>query len=123
MALSIGGRTVTTWRGQITPARKLTAVVEAPPGVDGTGVIIGAWKRGPFRISTGATFASGALAIAEQEAYRALIGTAVTVVDQFAVSHTGVIVLDVDSRLSETLLATVRVDADWVLLPTAGAPA
>lgn len=120
---AIGSYTVEIWRsGQIIPAQKLCATVEAPPGVDGTGVIVGAWKRPPVTIQTANHYASGALAIAAQNTIRALAGTSVTVTDQFGTAHAGVIVLDVASSLSVTLLNTVRLEATWRLLATAAAP-
>jgi hypothetical protein len=88
---------------------------ERREGVDGVLAHTLAKAPRPVQGPTTADVATHANASTLADTYRALIGTTVTVVDQFGVSYTGVTVQDCVPEIAQTLTAW-RVTAQWTLL-------
>ncbi len=103
------------WRGIIAFGGPNTRLFEQG-GIDGYGVVFGGLKTAPQRILTTARYANQGAAMSDATGERTLIGTSVTVVDQFGASWTNVIVMDAVVTLAEDGLGWM-LNTTWSLLP------
>lgn len=118
---SVGGSAVDTFKGRIPYAVPKAAVIEAPPGLDGIGVVFGGYTEQVATARTSREAVDDTAADTLVGIYRAMQKTSVTVVDGYGDSWTCT-VLRVNVAKSDTIFGTVRVDAEWVLVPDVGAP-
>jgi hypothetical protein len=110
------------WKGQIPVAQRQSTLVDRA-GVDGTGVVFGAWRCGPVTIQTINDLVTGTFDT-YQEAVRRLIGTHVTVYDGFGNRWETVLVVNaVIERFAAQAGGTNRLMfVTWTLLPTSAEP-
>lgn len=121
-----------SFRGRLLPATRRSKRITAPFGVTGDGMRFGGWVSEPQQIETaqvltgtiGTDPISAEVQAAEAlEAYRALEGQTVTVVDGFGTTWPGVLVVGVSGSPSFTVEGTVRLTATWSLRTAAAEPA
>jgi hypothetical protein len=114
---SIGGRTVDSFNGFMYPgAQRPRTEIFGKEGVDGDGMHTLAMRGDPVEIPTVRDVASVALAEAEIDAYYAMIGTTITVVDQFGATWTATKV-EACVAIPTKVLTTYRVLATWTFRP------
>lgn len=118
---AIGAQTVTSFEGRLYLAERRMREIDAPSGVDGVGIGIGAWVATTATVTTGVAIAAGDYASKVND-YRNLVGTQVTVVDGAGGSWTSTLVLGVRCKGSYMPEGTVWLEADWTLLPNTVAP-
>lgn len=118
----IGTFTVDVWKGSMPVAQRQSTLVDRA-GVDGTGVVFGAWRSGPATIQTINDLTAGT-EDTYQEAARRLIGTHVTVYDAFGDRWETVLVVNVsiDRFAPQAQSTNVLMYCTWTLLPTSAEP-
>jgi hypothetical protein len=117
MSATIDGRTVDSFNGfMYQGAQRPRTELFGKEGVDGDGMHTLAMRGATIEIPTARDVASVALAEAEIDAYYAMIGTVVTVVDQFGATWTDTKVEDCVAVPTKTLSA-YRVLATWTFRP------
>ena len=114
---SIAGNSVSVFRGRLHLAERHVGIHQPEPGVDGSALALGAWHTTPDEISTAVETSSASNAMSIANAYRSFHGSAVSVVDQFGIVWSYVVVLSVRSEISQLGNGRFRVDAWWSLLP------
>lgn len=122
---TIGGFNFQTFQGRLYPAVLQNGLIEPAPGVTGYAVAQGAWRADPVQVTGIINVQTFSIADALRESYRSIMGTFVTVTDQFGKAWSNVLVMRVDCDYAATLFGQVRVESRWKLLvpsaPAAGA--
>ena len=90
---SVGGISVSAWRGTLNGPRATVDVVTRP-GIAGTGFLASAASAQESQVATDALHVSLAAAAASRDACLALIGMVVTVIDALGTTWTDVLVVD-----------------------------
>lgn len=111
----ISALTVTVWKGMLTQSIFGYSLYEQG-GVDGYGVLFGGRKVGVSKVTT-VTRAGTALSDynTAATAYRAIMRTSITIIDQMNLTWNGVIVLAVTPRPSYDPIGYI-ITADWEFL-------
>lgn len=119
---SIGNFQVLAFRGRLFPAVPAIDVEDAAPGVDGHVASIGAWRAPISDIITTVDLPTFALVVQAVNGYRNIVGTSVTVVDQFDTTWSAVFVQTVQSEYSKIVTGSYRLTATWRLVPQSSIP-
>ena len=115
---SIGSRSIDSFNGFLwSGAQRAQTEIFGKEGVDGDGMQTLAKRGETVEVQTVRDVASSALAEDEIDAYYALIGTPVTVVDQFGASWTATKV-EACTAMPGKVLSGWRVRATWKLRPS-----
>lgn len=117
---SIGGSTVTAWPSGNLATGAIRPEVETyiRDGLADRGLVVSPNRGRPTQVVTITDVADAAAATALVSTYLGKVGTAVTVVDQHAVSWSDVQVLDMSASYGAKATGGYRVTATWSLLPT-----
>ena len=117
--------TFRSFRGRLRPARRVVGLLPTPSGANGHAIVLGGWKAQVHTIRTSAIISGDSeRATNVGEEYRATIGDAVPVFDQFGRWWSAVRVMDVTYEVFDTPIPSeTRLNATWQLLPASAAPA
>ncbi len=126
---SIGGRNVVLIDGAVNSSAETARNIRRP-NIDGVAFLLMGKTTSPFAMRSMVDTTTANAANVEMDAYKALAGTLVTVVDNLAISHTLVMVLDVSpepTREAKTVTGGINVSegaagflvvATWTLQAT-----
>jgi len=120
---SIGQFNFTGWRGRIRPANRNIDLFTAPTGIDGSVATLGGYRSDVAEIIATRDVASLALVTQAVNQYRALEGTAATVIDPFGITWSAVFVVRVITDYDQLITGGFRITSQWALLPQSTQPA